>query len=67
MDIARFYTDAFFHDFELLNNRMPDVVAPATANINEYIKIIEVLLRDGYFRLGPQVLFLKLRLEELKP
>ena len=38
MDIARFYTDAFFHDFELVNNRMPEVVSPATANINVYIK-----------------------------
>ena len=47
MDIARFYTDAFFHDFELLNNRMPDIVSPATANINEYIKIIENLLEKG--------------------
>lgn len=48
MDIARFYTDAFFKDFEDLNNRMPDVVSPATANINEYIKMIEKLLKDGY-------------------
>ena len=43
MDIARFYTDAFFKDFDALNNRMPDVVSPATANISEYIKIITKL------------------------
>ena len=48
MDIARFYTDAFFKDFDALNNRMPDVVSPATANISEYIKIITKLLDDGY-------------------
>ena len=48
MDIARFYTDAFFHDFELLNNRIPDIVSPATANIQEYIKIISKLLDTGY-------------------
>ena len=48
MDIAKFYTDAFFHDFELLNNRMPDIVSPATANIAEYIKIITHLLDTGY-------------------
>ena len=48
MDIARFYTDAFFHDFELLNNRIPDIVSPATANIDEYIKIISTLLEKGY-------------------
>ena len=58
MDIARFYTDAFFHDFELLNNRMPDVVAPATANINEYIKIIESLLAKGYaYKSGGNIYF----------
>ena len=58
MDIARFYTDAFFHDFELLNNRMPDVVAPATANINEYIKIIESLLEKGYaYKSGGNIYF----------
>jgi cysteinyl-tRNA synthetase len=48
MDIARYYTDAFLHDFELVNNRMPDVVSPATANIDIYIKIITKLLADGY-------------------
>lgn len=48
MDIARFYTDAFFKDFEALNNRVPDVVSPATANIEEYIKMITKLLKDGY-------------------
>ena len=48
MDIARFYTDAFFKDFDALNNRMPDAVSPATANISEYIKIITKLLDDGY-------------------
>ena len=48
MDIARFYTDAFFHDFELVGNRIPDVVSPATANIGEYINIISVLLDKGF-------------------
>ena len=44
MDIAKFYTDAFFKDFDALNCRRPDVVSPATDNIDEYIKIINVLL-----------------------
>lgn len=58
MDIARFYTDAFFHDFELLNNRMPDIISPATANINEYIKIISKLLADGYaYKSGGNIYF----------
>ena len=37
MDIAKFYTDAFFKDFDMLNCRRPDVVSPATDNIDEYI------------------------------
>jgi len=48
MDIAKFYTDAFFKDFDALNCRRPDVVSPATDNIDEYIKIINVLLDKGY-------------------
>ena len=52
MDIAKFYTDAFFHDFDALNLRRPDIVSPATDNIDEYIKIISKLLEDGYAYLG---------------
>lgn len=48
MDIAKFYTDAFFHDFALLNNRVPDVVSPATDHIKDYINIISKLLDDGF-------------------
>ena len=48
MDIAKYYTDAFFKDFQLLNNRMPDIISPATDNIDEYIKIITKLLDDGW-------------------
>ena len=48
MEIAKFYTEAFFKDFELVNCRMPEIVSPATENIDEYIKIIEVLLDKGY-------------------
>src|SRR5699024_9198495 len=48
MEIAKFYTEAFFKDFELVNCRMPEIVSPATENIDKYIKIIEVLLDKGY-------------------
>ncbi len=48
MDIAKFYTDAFFSDCEKLNIKRPDVVEPATACIDEYIKIIEKLMDTGY-------------------
>lgn len=65
MDIAQFYTDAFFRDFELLNNRMPDIVSPATANIDEYIHIIEVLLEKGYaYKNGGNVYFDTTKLDD---
>ena len=65
MDIARFYTDAFFRDFELLNNRMPDIVSPATANIAEYIKIITKLLETGYaYKSGGNIYFDTTKLDD---
>ena len=48
MEIADFYTKEFFKDYSLVNCKMPEVVSPATANIDEYIKIITSLLEKGY-------------------
>ena len=48
LDIAKFFTDQFFNDFKLLNNRVPDIVKPATGEIDMYIKIITKLLDDGF-------------------
>ena len=48
MEIAKYYTDEFFKDFESLNNRKPDIVSPATNHIKDYIKIIGSLLEKGY-------------------
>ncbi len=48
MDIARFYTEAFFEDCRKLNIKTPDVVQPATGLIDEYIKIISRLVDTGY-------------------
>jgi cysteinyl-tRNA synthetase len=48
MDIAKFYTDAFFDDCDKLNIKRPDVVEPATACIGEYIRIISTLIEKGY-------------------
>ncbi len=48
MEIAKFYTDAFFSDCAKLNIKTPDVVEPATNCIPEFIKIIEGLLDKGY-------------------
>ena len=65
MDIARFYTDAFFRDFDLVNNRRPDIVSPATANINEYIKIITKLLDTGYaYESGGNIYFDTTKLDD---
>lgn len=48
LDIAKFYTEAFFNDFSKLNIKMPDVVEPATNLINEYIHFITALLEKDY-------------------
>ena len=48
MEIAKFYTDAFFKDFYSVNCRKPEIISPATDNIDIYIKIIGKLLKDEY-------------------
>ena len=48
MEIAQFYTDAFFEDCRKLNIKRPDVVQPATGLIDDYIRIISRLLEKGY-------------------
>ena len=48
MEIAKYYTDAFFADCEKLHIKRPDVVEPATNCIPEYIHLIETLLEKGY-------------------
>ncbi len=47
-EIADFYTEEFFKDFKKVNCKMPEIVSRATDNIDEYIKIIDKLLKDGY-------------------
>ena len=48
LEIAQYYTDAFFNDCKKLNIRRPDVVEPATKCIGEFIKVIKKLLADGH-------------------
>ena len=48
MDIAKFYTDAFFEDCRKLNIKRPDVVEPATNCIDDYIKIVSTLIEKEY-------------------
>ncbi|MBQ7956121.1 MAG: cysteine--tRNA ligase [Lachnospiraceae bacterium] len=58
MEIAKFYTDAFFADCAKLNIKTPDVVEPATNCIDEFIKMIEVLLEKGYaYQAGENIYF----------
>ena len=58
MEIAKFYTDAFFADCEKLRIKRPDVIEPATNCIGEYIKIVESLLEKGYaYQAGGNVYF----------
>ena len=47
-EIAKYYTDCFFDDCKKLNIRKPDVVSPATENIEMYIKMISKLIDDEY-------------------
>lgn len=58
LEIADFYTKAFFADFAKLNIGMPDVVEPATHCIPEFIHMIEILLEKGYaYQAGENVYF----------
>ena len=47
MEIAKYYTDAFFSDCDKLNIKRPDVVEPATNCIPEYINMVSTLLDKG--------------------
>ncbi len=65
MEIAQFYTDAFFADCAKLNIKTPDVVQPATGCIDEYIKIITKLLDTGYaYEAGGNIYFDTSKLEK---
>ena len=58
LNIAQKYTKAFQDDCAKLNIRWPDIVVPATSCINEYIKMIEVLLTKGFaYKSGGNVYF----------
>jgi cysteinyl-tRNA synthetase len=58
MEIARFYTEAFFADCEKLNIKKPETVVPATACIDDFIRLIGVLFEKGYaYMAGGNVYF----------
>lgn len=47
-EIAEYYTEAFFNDADKLNVRKPLIIEKASDLIEDYIKMIEKLLEDGY-------------------
>ena len=65
LEIAKYYTDAFFADCEKLHIKTPDVVEPATSCIPEFITMIETLLEKGYaYEAGGNVYFDTSKLEK---
>ncbi len=65
LQIAKFYTDAFFADCAKLNIKTPEVVAPATTCIDEFISTIQSLLEKGYaYEAGGNIYFDTSKLEQ---
>lgn len=65
MEIAKFYTDAFFEDCKKLNIKRPDVVEPATQCIDEFIRVISSLIEKGYaYEAGGNIYFDTSKLEK---
>ncbi len=58
MEIAKYYTDAFFADCEKLRIKTPDIVQPATGCIAEFIALVQGLLDKGYaYEAGGNIYF----------
>ncbi|MDE6593195.1 MAG: cysteine--tRNA ligase [Oscillospiraceae bacterium] len=65
MEIADFYTKAFFEDCAALNIKTPDVVTPATSCIDEFIRVISALIEKGYaYEAGGNIYFDTSKLSE---
>ena len=65
MEIAQFYTDAFFADCEKLNIKKPEIIQPATGCIAEFIQMVEGLIEKGFAYLaGGNVYFDTSKLEK---
>ena len=48
LEIAKYYTDAFFTDCDKLHIKRSEHIEPATNCIPEFISMIETLLEKGY-------------------
>ncbi len=65
MEIADFYTKAFFADCAKLNIKTPDVVEPATGCIDDFIRVISSLIEKGYaYEAGGNIYFDTSKLKE---
>ena len=65
LEIAKFYTDAFFADCEKLHIDKPKFIEPATNCISEFISMIEKLLEKGYaYEAGGNIYFDTSKLEK---
>ena len=65
MEIAKFYADAFFADCQKLNIKKPETVVPATSYIEEFIRVIKVLIDKGYaYEAGGNIYFDTSKLEK---
>ena len=65
LEIAKYYTDAFFADCAKLNIKTPNTVQPATGCIAEFIALVQGLLDKGYaYEAGGNVYFDTAKLDE---
>ncbi len=65
MEIAQYYTDAFFADCDKLNIKRPEIIQPATGCIAEFIQIVEGLIEKGFaYVAGGNVYFDTSKLEK---
>ena len=65
MEIAAYYTDAFFADCEKLKIKKPEIVQPATGCIPEFIEMVSGLIDRGYaYVAGGNVYFDTSKLKE---
>ena len=65
MEIAQYYTDAFFADCDKLNIKKPDIIQPATGCIAEFIQMVSGLLDKGFaYVAGGNVYFDTSKLEK---
>lgn len=65
MEIADYYTNAFFDDCEALNIKKPETVKPATGCIDDFIKVISTLIEKGFaYEAGGNIYFDTSKLDE---